>query len=261
MSTAANPSTNPYDPLGRGLTAALVLHAAFAAALVGYALITHIHGPRWGEDASQTGAIPATMVSSIPLPHKAEAVDKSVLAADDVSKVAAPPPKTATQPPPRPNDVLIKGRTPDKAITKATNLIPPKHPQPTPDTTKANSGSVATQLPQSIVQTKNGTATVTVQDKVFGTRYAYYLQVIARIVNQNYHPGEADPRASQGKSVVVRFDVERDGTIENLQLHTRSGSPTLDAAAMRAIQRIDTFGPLPAGDHVPVEFQFDYHTN
>ena len=55
--------------------------------------------------------------------------------------------------------------------------------------------------------------------------------------------------------------LERDGTIENLQLHTRSGSPTLDAAAMRAIQRIDTFGPLPAGDHVPVEFQFDYHTN
>jgi protein TonB len=35
----------------------------------------------------------------------------------------------------------------------------------------------------------------------------------------------------------------------------------LDAAVMRAIQRIDTFGPLPAGDHMPIEFQFNYHTN
>jgi len=261
MSAYANTSQQDPDNFSRGLTAALVLHIAVGAGIAGYVLLGHLHGPRFGDNAQQAGSIEASMVSSIPLPRKADPVKDSVLTSEDTSKVPAPPPKEATQPPPRPTDILVKGKTPTKAVPKETTVTPPKHPQPTPDTTKANSGDAATQLPQSIVQTKNGTATITVQDKVFGTRYAYYIGVISRIVNQNYNPNEADPRASQGKSAVVRFEIERDGTIEDLQLHTRSGSPTLDAAVMRAIQRIDTFGPLPAGDHMPIEFQFNYHSN
>jgi protein TonB len=40
-----------------------------------------------------------------------------------------------------------------------------------------------------------------------------------------------------------------------------SGVPSLDQSAVRAIQRIDTFGPLPgdySGNKVSVEFWFDY---
>jgi protein TonB len=261
MSTAANPSLPSPDDFGRGLTAALVLHIAVGAGIAVYALLGHLHGPRFGDNAQQAGSIEASMVSSIPLPRKADPVKDSVLTSEDTSKVPAPPPKEATQPPPRPTDILVKGKTPTKALPKPITVTPPKHPQPVPDTAKANSGDAATQLPQSIVQTKNGTATVTVQDKVFGTRYSYYLQVISRIINENLNPNEADARASVGKSSVVRFEIERDGTIENLTLKTRSGSPTLDAAVMRALQRIDTFGPLPAGDHMPIEFQYNYHQN
>ena len=39
---------------------------------------------------------------------------------------------------------------------------------------------------------------------------------------------------------------------------SRSGVPSLDQSAMRAIQRIDSFGKLPEGDNVTVEFWFDY---
>jgi protein TonB len=261
MSTTANASLQTPDNFSRGLTAAVVLHLVIGAGIAGYALLGHIHGPRFGDNAQQAGSIEASMVSSIPLPRKADPVKDSVLTSEDTSKVPAPTPKVATQPPPRPEDILVKGKTPEKAVPKVTTVTPPKHPQPTPDTAKANSGDAATQLPQSIVQTKNGTATVTVQDKVFGTRYSYYLQVISRIINENLNPNEADPRASLGKSAIVHFEIERDGTIENLSIKTRSGSPTLDAAVMRAIQRIDTFGPLPAGDHMPIEFQYNYHLN
>ena len=259
MSSYAS-SDAQHDRLGSGLTAAVVLHLAAAAVIVGVAFFSHaLHGPRWGESSQQAGAIQASLVSAIPLPPKALPVEKSVLAADDVSKVAAPQPTVATQPPPRPEDVLIKGRTPDKAVPKAATVTPPKHPQPIPDTNKAATGSAATQLPQSITQTKNGTATVTVQDRVFGTRYAYYLRLVGQIVNQNYNPSEADARSSQGKSVKLLFDIERDGSVTNLHLESRSGSPTLDTAALRAIQRIDSgFGPLPAGDHITIEYQFDY---
>ena len=60
---------------------------------------------------------------------------------------------------------------------------------------------------------------------------------------------------------VFSFDVMRDGHPANVQVEQSSGVPSLDQSAMRAIQRIDTFGPLPsdyAANKVSVEFWFDY---
>jgi protein TonB len=47
----------------------------------------------------------------------------------------------------------------------------------------------------------------------------------------------------------------------NIKVEQSSGIPSLDQSATRALQRIDTFGPLPAGyngNYVSVEFWFDY---
>jgi protein TonB len=256
MTTYARAQDVPYDRFGKGLTAAIALHIALGGGIVAYTLFAHLlHGPHWGESVSQSGSIEASMVNAIPLPQKAPPVKDNVLASDDVTKVPAPQPKVATQPPPKPEDILIKGKTATKAIDKPLTVTPPKHPQPVPDTKKANSGDAATQFPQSIAQTKNGTSTVTVQDRVFGNRYAYYLQLIGRLVNQNYNP----PMASQGKSVTVLFDIERDGTVNNLKTEKPSGFGALDSAAMRAVSSVDTFGPLPAGDHITIEYKFDAH--
>jgi protein TonB len=245
-----------------GLGAALALHGGLAAILIAAAYLHSSHKQTWGENAASVGAIQASMVSSIPLPPKATPVKNSVLTSEDVTPAPQPPPKEAAVPPPKPTDVLIKAKTPDKPVTKVAPVetpAPPKHPQPVPDTPKANSGDAATQLPQSTSQVKNGTATVTVENRTFGNRYAYYLRIVGSTVNQNYFVGEVDPRASQDKSVTVVFDIERDGSTANLRIENRSGSPTLDTAAMRAIQRIDHFSPLPEGDHITIEYKFDFH--
>ena len=84
-------------------------------------------------------------------------------------------------------------------------------------------------------------------------------EIVSRIVAQNWYTQEADPHSSQGKSVTLLFDIQRDGTPTNVRLETRSGSPSLDTSALHALQRVDGFGPLPAGDHVTVEYKFDYH--
>ena len=81
---------------------------------------------------------------------------------------------------------------------------------------------------------------------------------VGRVIAQNYFTQEVDPRSSEGKSVLIAFDIQRDGTPTNLRVETRSGSPSLDNAALRAIQRIDTFGDLPEGDHITIEYKFDY---
>lgn len=263
MSLLARADVSPDAPdnLGPGLLGALGLHLALVVALAGAALFGHTQRNPWGENASSVGAIQASMVSALPLPPRARPVEKSVLASEDVAPTPKPPPKEATAPPPRPTDVLIKAKTPEKVppkVTPAPSPAPPKHPQPTPETPRAASGDVATQLPQSISQVKNGTAIATVQDRTFGNRYAYYVAIVSRTVAQNWYTQEADPRASQGKRVTLVFDIGRDGSPANVRLENRSGSATLDSSAMHALQRIDGFGPLPAGDHITVEYTFDY---
>jgi protein TonB len=59
----------------------------------------------------------------------------------------------------------------------------------------------------------------------------------------------------------VTFDIKRDGHPTNVQIEQSSGVPSLDQSAVRALQRIDTFGPLPpdySESKVSVEFWFDY---
>ncbi len=95
----------------------------------------------------------------------------------------------------------------------------------------------------------------------FGSRYAWYVKVVQQKVSENWLKYEVDPRISTAQRVYITFDVMRDGHPANVQVEQSSGVPSLDQSATRAIQRIDTFGPLPsdyAANKVSVEFWFDY---
>ena len=249
--------------LGSGFGLAIGLHAAVFAGIIAAALFQPRHRNPFGDSVTRQGAVQATMVNSLPLPQRVPPVDKQVLAPEHVSPAPKPPPKEAAAPPPRPTDILVKAKTPEKVPPKKAAPIetpaPPKHPQPTPPTPKATTGESATQFAQSATQVRNGTAAATVEDRAFGARYAYYRDVISRTVAQNWFTGEADPAASNGKTTTLVFDVERDGTIANIRTEKRSGSPSLDSSALRALQRVDSFGPLPGpADHVTVEYSFEF---
>jgi protein TonB len=84
------------------------------------------------------------------------------------------------------------------------------------------------------------------------------VNIINTKVAQNWYTGEADPRASTGKSTTIVFDINREGIPSNARVESPSGSPSLDLSAMRAVQRVDGFGPLPQGDHVTVEYTFHF---
>jgi len=95
----------------------------------------------------------------------------------------------------------------------------------------------------------------------FGTRFAWYVQGVQRVVSQNWLKYEIDPSIKSAERVYITFDISRDGHPGNVQVEQSSGVPSLDISAVRAIQRIDTFGSLPpeySGSKVSVEFWFDY---
>ena len=85
--------------------------------------------------------------------------------------------------------------------------------------------------------------------------------MVRRKVSENWLKYEVDPRVSEARRVYITFDILRNGQPANVQVEQSSGVPSLDVSATRAIQRIDTFGPLPGeytGNKVSVEFWFDY---
>ena len=248
------------EHLGGNFAGSLLLHGLVVAAIAGWAIFAQHLGHNWGEKDVTAGAIQATMVSSLPLPPRQRSLDTGVLTSEKPSP-APTPAKEKVEAAPTPKDIPIpvKQVKPVKQAEKPTPA-PPKRPQPLPEqATKATSGETAgIRIAQSTMQLKNGTASVSVQDKTFGSRFAYYVNIVNRTVAQNWFTQEADPRASEGKSATVIFDIDRDGTPSNIRMGTRSGSPSLDTSAMRAVQRVQGFGPLPQGDHITVEYTFDY---
>ena len=266
MSTQPSPLQWSRDPdrdldrLPSNFVVSFIGHALLCASLVGVPLLLHKHGESWGEHVSTAGAIQASMVSSIPLPPRQKTLDTGVLTSEKPSP-APTPPTPPPEPPPKPNEGEIpeKGKVNPK-VAGVPAPAPPKRPQPVqPPPTKAITGETSgIRIPQATMQLRNGTASVSVQDSTFGARFAYYVNIVNRTVAQNWYTQEADPTTSTGKRVTIVFDINREGVPSNPRFSARSGSPTLDTSAMRALQRVEGFGPLPQGDHITVEYSFDY---
>src|SRR5580765_4803721 len=163
------------------LFGSVVLHAIIGAAIAGLAYFEH-NGHSWGENASTAGAIQATMVSSLPLPPKQRELDTGVL----TSEAPSPAPVTTKEEKieaPKPDEIPL----PEKKLKPLKQApepspAPPKHPQPAPEQpTKATTGETAgIRIPQSTIELKNGTASAMVQDRTFGARFAYYVNIVNR---------------------------------------------------------------------------------
>ena len=93
----------------------------------------------------------------------------------------------------------------------------------------------------------------------FGNRFGYYDQLIREKVARNWRTNEVDPRVQTAPTVIVMFEIMRDGSIRNVRLLQRSGNPQLDNSCQRAIYDSAPFQPLPTGferNSATIEFWF-----
>lgn len=242
-----------------------VLHAAlFALALFGY-LIPSGRGESWGGTEGGGSAMSATLVTSIPLSN-AQPETQNVLANESTGLSQSQPKETPKEEPmaiPIPaRDAKLKGqresstakakKEPPKQVAKAEpeNVVPYGQGGPV----SGPYGSFTSGA------TKGGFGFQGGQGD-FGSRFAYYVDIVRRKVSENWLKYEVDQRITDARRVYIDFDVNRSGEPSNIHVVQSSGIPSLDQSAVRALQRIDTFGPLPAGysgNYVSVEFWFDY---
>jgi|HubBroStandDraft_6_1064221.scaffolds.fasta_scaffold85578_4 protein TonB len=250
-----------HDRWGRNLAWSAGFHAGVAACIILYAVVVHSGGGgTWGSGGGGD-AMGVTLVSTVPLPANPTQT-QNVLANESKGLTHSEPKPVAKEP-----DAIP---IPDKNVKKKQKpLASESHqkPQPEPEQEASNvvpfgeGGPVSGPYGLFNAGGAKGGFGVTGNGGDFGSRFGWYVQQIQRKVSENWLKYEVDPTVSQAERVYITFDVTRDGHPTNISVEQSSGVPSLDQSATRALQRIDTFGPLPSdysGNKVSVEFWFDY---
>jgi periplasmic protein TonB len=250
-----------HDRWGPALAWSAGLHAAIVVFLLIYSAVFYgTHGTGWGEGGGGD-AIGATLVSTVPLPAN-PAETKNVLA-NESKGITKSEPKIEEK---APDAIEIQGKNAKKIKPKKQETVSKDkaQPEPEPETNQVafgEGGPVSGPYGAFSAAGAKGGFGVTGGGGDFGSKYAYYVHIIQQKVSENWLRYEVDPRISNAQRVYISFDVTRDGHPSNVQVEQSSGVPSLDISATRALQRIDTFGPLPSdypGSKISVEFWFDY---
>lgn len=235
-------------------------HVAVTALIVLYAVFfTGARGQGWGSGGGGS-AIGVTLVSSVPLPA-APTQNQNVLANESKGLTKSQPKIEEKEP----DAIPIQGKN-TKVKPKQTPTPTRQKAQPTPEPQTnqvafGEGGPVSGPYGSFAAGGAKGGFGITGSGGDFGTRYGWYVQVIQRKVSENWLKYEVDPKVTTGERVYITFDVARDGHPYNVKVEQSSGVPSLDISAVRALQRIDTFGPLPpdySGNKISVEYWFDY---
>lgn len=238
------------DGIGSPFAQSFLLHGLIVAALVGYAYVHNMfHGAEWGANAFQQGAIQATLVSTAALPLPQDHPPTDNVLATETPSVAPALEEQKTEPLPLPEAVPIpEKQQPVKQQPKPLPKAPPQHQPPPKPQNKANYGAAAPpNVPRSTATANAANSPNAVTGGDFGSRFGWYVDVIKRKVAQDWYLQEVDPSTAAGATVYVQFSVARDGSPGAVSIATPSSSPTLNSSCLHAVQRVDTFGPLPAG--------------
>ena len=250
-----------HDRWGRALAWSAGLHVAVVAASIVYsAVFLSTSGQGWGSGGGGE-AIGATLVSTVPI--AATPTDSKNVLANESKGVTQSQPKVQEK---EPDAIEIQGknakiRPPKKQETASKETAKPQPEEESNQVAFGEGGPVSGPYGTFSANGAKGGFGFTGGGGDFGTRFAWYVQAVQRTVSQNWLKYEIDPRITSAQRVYITFDISRDGHPGNVQVEQSSGVPSLDISATRAIQRIDTFGPLPpeySGSKVSVEFWFDY---
>jgi periplasmic protein TonB len=249
-----------HSKLGRPLAMSVGLHLALTGVIILFGVILPGRsGATWGAGGGGD-AIGVSLVSTIPLPassvqtqnvlaNESKGLSKSQPQEKHDEPDAIPIPDKASKIKPKPGATASKAK-PKPEPEEETNEVP--FGQGGPVSGPYGTFSAAGAKGGFGFQGGGGD---------FGSVYAWYVHVVQQKVSENWLKYEVDPSIHQANRVYILFDINRSGQPTNVQVEQSSGVPSLDQSAVRAIQRIDTFGPLPAqyaGNKVTVEFWFDY---
>ena len=234
------------EPIALPALGSLLLHGALAGALLAYGILGGLfHHDLWGSPGSG-GAIQVTLTTALPLPSD-QPPNQNVLATETPSQAPAEPAPKAKQ---AADETAIpiagKQKKPEQQAASKTQQHQPQLKQNNLARFGEQAGS---SMPRSMAAQGGANGPVTINNGDFGSRFGWYVEIIKRKVSQNWNRYEVDPRTPKGTMAEIDFRLNRQGVPSNFKINTASGSPTLDQSCLRATERVDTFGALPAASN------------
>ena len=243
--------------LRRPLAWSLGLHVAFAAFVLLYATFIHgFRGEGWGSGGGGD-AMGATLVSAVPLPAN-PAETTNVLATESKGLSKSEPKAQEKEPEAIPiPDKNAKNKTKPVPAHQTATLNPSR-----PSRTRFPMAKGARQRAV-LDECRRRQRRIWIHRQRWRFRQPVRLVRASRAAKSHRKLAQvrsrpADLRGQAGLSD-VRHRTRR--TPGECRVEQSSGVPSLDLSAMRALERIDSFGPLPpdySGSKVSVEFWFDY---
>ncbi len=246
------------ERVGRAFIVALALHAVLIG---GFVLSNWLagHTETFGSKDAGGQAVGIEAVNTIPLQaHGPE----NRLATDTDSETPQTPTKPverAKKEIPPPDAVPLKSKTPKKTladvasershITKFNKLDPYQ-------LTSKNAPAVSS--PEFAV-TGSGRISPGAHN-TFGDNFSAYGTQIQQLVASHWHTDTVDQSIRTAPTVIATFDLNRDGSIQNLHILQGSGILPLDASVERAIRDSSPLPPLPPNfphNTASVEFWFE----
>lgn len=232
------------EPLMAPAAGSLLLHAALAGSLLAYGLLGGLfHHNQWGSSGAG-GAIQVTLVThALPLPSD-QPPNENVLATETPSQApaeATPKAKQAVDE----TAIPISGKQ-KKAEEQNARKTQQHQPQAKQENLAQYGEQAGSSMARSVQPQGFSSGQTTVSDGDFGSRFGWYVDNLNRKMASNFYKPEVDPHTPRGARAYVQWAIHRDGSASSIQLNQSSGSSTLDRACLRAAQRVDTFGALPA---------------
>ena len=239
------------EPMRNAVFGSIALHVAVFASAFLYGALPMSNIMQWGDPNSLGGgAVTITPVSKIPIPPRSGRVNP--VANDTESRVPAPPkPQPAQKPGPAddPEADSIPSRAAKPAPAKPAPAVR-RRSRPSSQATVDQpnqlyaEGGAAASSPM-FGSTSGGGGVGVGTGNPFGSRFGYYVQLLKERVAAAWNTQQVDPRLQTAPTVIVTFDIQRDGSARNVRFLQRSGNSALDFSCQRAILDASPFPPLP----------------
>ncbi len=249
--------------LRKFLVYSLILHI-FLVLWIAVSIYLQMRGPEWGDVGGVNGSVNVKLVGpSAGIPLQPQPIVTDSKAVDPTKGVWKEEPKPKPEPPTPAEKIAPFKKDKPKPITHRSKIDEPKVPPP--DNAVRNGTGGSPDLPTGVAPTPGGgSGPVSVKGQGggdFASRYGWYIEAVRRSVGQNWLQTTIDPavRAARQAHCVMTFRINRDGSIQNVQMSQSSGNLSMDNSARRALDGI-RFGALPNdynGNNVDVIFDFD----
>ena len=142
---------------------------------------------------------------------------------------------------------------PEKPVEKK----PEPKPKPKPQTQAATPQKVETKAPPKAAKGENpkpvsvGGSDLNIKQDGVAFPFPDYLETVVTLLSRALRP----PRGTNGLSAEVTFNIQRDGSVTDVEIIRRSGNIAFDIAALDAVTKSAAAGRIPP---LPKDYQNEY---